>query len=122
MHGIPNSNFYLPYRMGACCPRLSPKDPIPKFRTKEEWDAGKFTKFDVCAKLIKHLLKRDDAPEIVVQDGKVKFPRLTNEQKAKPVSRTRKILIYQEFPCLGSLLRNVRIFSLSVVARFDAFY
>ncbi|PPR00177.1 hypothetical protein CVT26_009067 [Gymnopilus dilepis] len=107
MHAIPNSKFYLPYRMGACCPRLDLKDPIPSFRSLEEWKAGKFTKFDICAKLVKHLLSRDDAPEVVVEKGTMKFPRLPAQEKARPATRIRKVLIYQEFICLGPLLRNV---------------
>ncbi|KAF8881145.1 P-loop containing nucleoside triphosphate hydrolase protein [Gymnopilus junonius] len=105
--GIASGNFYLEYRMGVCFPRSDPKDPIPKFKTLQEWKAAKSTKFDTCAKLVKHLLSRDDAPEIKVQDGKVKFPRLSSAEEAKPVTQKRKVLIFQEFPSLGPLLRNV---------------
>ncbi|KAF8867860.1 P-loop containing nucleoside triphosphate hydrolase protein [Gymnopilus junonius] len=69
--GIASGNFYLEYRMGVCFLCSDPKDPIPKFKTLQEWKAAKLTKFDTCAKLVKHLLSRDDAPEIKVQDGKV---------------------------------------------------
>jgi len=71
----------------------------------DDWIKAKSTKFDVCAKLVSHLLKHDDAPEIEVHDGKVIFPKIPRELRKNPKQDT-KILIYQEFPSLGPLLRN----------------
>ena len=104
--GIVSHNFYLEYRQGVCFPRKSRKEPIPKFLTMDDWNKAKSTKFDVCAKLVAHLLKHDDAPEIEVHDGKVIFPKIPRELRKNPKQDT-KILIYQEFPSLGPLLRNV---------------
>jgi len=112
--GIVSHSFYLEYRQGVCFPRKSRKDPIPKFRTMDDWDKAKSTKFDVCAKLVSHLLKHDDAPEIQVRDGKVIFPKIPRALRDHPKQDT-KILIYQEFPSLGPLLRNVSTLSFSLM-------
>ncbi len=82
----------------------------------DDWQNAKSTKFDVCAKLVSHLLKHDDAPEIEVHDGKVSFPKIPRESRKHPKQDT-KILIYQEFPSLGPLLRNVSIPIIFVDAR-----
>lgn len=104
--GIVSHSFYLEYRQGVCFPRKTRKDPIPKFHSMDDWQNAKSTKFDVCAKLVSHLLQHDDAPEIEVHDGKVTFPKIPREFQRNPKQDT-KILIYQEFPSLGPLLRNV---------------
>ena len=104
--GIVSHSFYLEYRQGVCFPRKTRKEPIPKFLTLDGWQNAKSTKFDVCAKLVSHLLQHDDAPEIEVHDGKVTFPKISREFRKHPKQET-KILIYQEFPSLGPLLRNV---------------
>ncbi|KDR69536.1 hypothetical protein GALMADRAFT_77269, partial [Galerina marginata CBS 339.88] len=105
--GIVSHTFYLEYRMGVCCPRTHQKDPIPKYRTMQEWQSNKSTKLDTCARLVSHLLSHDNAPPIKVKDGKVTFRKLSAEQREHPKQST-KILIYQEFPSLGPLLRNVK--------------
>ena len=115
--GIVSHSFYLEYRQGVCFPRKSrTKERIPTFRTINEWEKAKSTKFDVCAKLVSHLLKHDDAPEIEVHDGKVTFPKFPPECRERPKQET-KILIYQEFPSLGPLLRNVSTLIVFIGAR-----
>lgn len=114
--GIVSHSFYLEYRQGVCFPRKTRKEGIPKFHTLDEWEASKSTKFDVCAKLVSHLLKHDDAPEIQVTDGEVTFPKIPRESRNHPKQET-KILIYQEFPSLGPLLRNVSTFVVFIDTR-----
>jgi hypothetical protein len=115
--GIVSHSFYLEYRQGVCFPRKSrQKERIPTFHTMDEWEKAKSTKFDVCAKLVSHLLKHDDAPEIEVRDGKVTFPEIPRKYRKHPKQDT-KILIYQEFPSLGPLLRNVSTLIIFIGAR-----
>lgn len=99
--------------MGVGYARQSLKEEIPRFKTLSEWDERKSTKFDICARMCQHLLSCDDAPEMVLANGTVSFPEIPNPQLGKVALRTTKILIYQEFPCLGPLLRNVSFFLVS---------
>ena len=94
--------------MAATYPRRSLKDKIPKFKTLEEWQSHKSTKVDVCAQMAIHLTSRDDAPDMVFKDGTVIFPDVPQSPLGEKILQDRKILIYQEFPSLGPLLRNVR--------------
>jgi hypothetical protein len=91
--------------MGATYPRLSLTDKIPLFKSLEEWQSRKSTKVDVCAQMCRHLLSRDDAPDMVFKDGGVSFPEVPNP--IIPEDQQTKILIYQEFPSFGPLVRNV---------------
>ncbi|KAF8889787.1 P-loop containing nucleoside triphosphate hydrolase protein [Infundibulicybe gibba] len=104
LRGFATKNFYLEYRMAFGFAREDPDTPIPVFKTLEEWAPVKSTKVDLCARLCKYLLSRDDAPPISFHDGEASFPRL---EPAVPSMQKRRILIYQEFPSLGPLLRNV---------------
>jgi hypothetical protein len=103
-----SSTFYLPSRMGVIYPRRSLTEKIPLFKSLEEWQSRKSTKIDTCARMCRHLLSRDDAPDMIFQDGKVIFPDVPQSPLGEKVLQDRKILIYQEFPSLGPLLRNVR--------------
>ena len=94
--------------MGATYPRLSLTDPIPRFNSLEEWDSHKSTKVDICACMCRHLLSRDDAPEMSLRDGQVIFPDIPPPTPGENVQKEIKILIYQEFPSFGPLLRDVR--------------
>ena len=114
--GIVSHSFYLEYRQGVCFPRKTRKEPIPKFLTMDDWQKAKSTKFDICAKLVSHILQHDDAPEIEVHDRKVTFPKIPCELPKHPKHNT-KILIYQEFPSLGALLRNVSTLIVSIDTR-----
>jgi hypothetical protein len=89
--------------------RLDIAEEIPIFLTLEEWEMKKSTKFDVCARMCNHLLSRDDAPEIYVKDGVAVFPPIPDALLEAPISQQLKLIIYQEFPSLGKLLRNVII-------------
>jgi len=87
-------------------------EDIPIFKLLSEWELLKSTKIDACAQLCLHFLARDDAPDPIFEDGKLTFPPMPS---STPFTQTQKILIYQEFPSLGSVLRNV---SLSLSCRF----
>jgi hypothetical protein len=101
------SSFYIEHRMCVGFARLKLEDPIPEFKTLEEWEEKKSTKIDICARMCRHLLSHDDAPKMVFGNGTVVFPPVPPSQPGKKVPQTVKILIYQEFPSLGPLLRNV---------------
>jgi hypothetical protein len=93
--------------MSVCFARLNLQDPIPTFDTLEAWEAQKSTKFDLCARMCLHKLARDDAPEIIVNDGIVTFPELPLPLPGIVATHNNKIVVYAEFPSLGGLLRNV---------------
>ena len=103
--------FYLEYRMAVGYAKDSQDEEIPVFRTLEEWEKKKSTKMDTCAQMCQYLLQRDDAAEIAFKNGKPIFsplPPLPNQEHLP--SQGTRILIYQEFPSLGRLLRNVGSF------------
>jgi hypothetical protein len=102
--------------MGATYPRLSLSDSIPHFDTLDNWQKHKSTKLDTCARMCQHLLSRDDAPEMVFGNGQVKFPDIPMLKDSEKISQERKILIYQEFPSFGPLLRNVSLLLLGLIA------
>lgn len=89
------------------CARYNLEEKIPHFRTLKEWEEKKSTKFDTCARICQHLLARDDASEIRIDEGQVTFAESDPLQPGAAPSQTTKILISQEFPSLGPLLRNV---------------
>jgi hypothetical protein len=103
--------------MGATYPRRSLTDPIPRFKTLEEWQSQKSTKVDVCARMCLHLTSRDDAPSMVFQDGSVIFPEVPNPLPGELVSQTTKILVYEGFASFGPLVRNVRTPLLALIGR-----
>lgn len=96
--------------MGAIYPRLNLENNIPSFESLEDWQKQKSTKVDVCAKMCLHILSRDDAPMMEFKDGQVFFPKIPPPVPGETVSILAKILIYQEFPSFGPLVRNVRVF------------
>ena len=104
---IVSNKFYLDYRMGVGYARSSLEDPIPSsLSSMEAWEDKKSTKFDICARMCRHLLSNDDAPPMKFDDGKVVFPEASSQ--SEKCTQTNKIVIYQEFPSLSPLLRAVR--------------
>jgi TATA-binding protein-associated factor len=87
--------------------RLNLEEKIPTFQTLDDWYMKKSTKIDACARMCQHILSRDDAPEISIKEGTIFFPPISDPALGETVSQETKILIYQEFPSLGPLLRNV---------------
>lgn len=106
---IVSSNFYIEVRMGVCWPRRSLAEKIPRFTTREAWLLCKSTKFDICARMCEHLLTHDDVPDMLFQDGTAVFPEIPEPRIGQKITCDRKIILYQEFPSLGGLLRNVSI-------------
>ena len=105
--------FYLEYRMAVGYAKDSADEEIPIFRTLEEWGKKKSTKMDICAQMCQYLLQQDDLPEIRFEGGNPIFdppPPLPNLEHL-PSQETR-ILIYQQFPSLCRLLRNVSFLQL----------
>jgi len=94
--------------MSATYPRLSMTDKIPRFKTREDWESCKSTKVDVCARMCLHLISRDDAPRMVFEDGAVIFPEVPKPMHGERVSQELKIVIFQDFPSFGPLVRDVR--------------
>jgi TATA-binding protein-associated factor len=99
--------FYLEYRMATGYAKDDPNKPIPIINNMEEWDKCKSTKMDVCAKICQHLLTRDDAPDVEFEEGVPIFPPFPDFLEGIEVPKKNRILIYQEFPSLGGLLRQV---------------
>lgn len=86
----------------------SPDEEIPVFQTIEDWEKKKSTKMDICARLCQYLLRQDNLPEIRFEDGNPVFdPPPPPPNQDHPPSQETRILIYQEFPSLCRLLRNV---------------
>lgn len=106
---IVSRSFYIEHRMCVGFARLDMEDPIPYFDTLDAWEKVKSTKIDTCARMCLHILARDDAPEMSVDNGIVVFPDIASAKEGEKVSQKTKILIYQEFPSLGPLLRNVSL-------------
>jgi hypothetical protein len=104
--------FYLEYRMATGYAKDDPNEHIPKFNNIEEWDKCKSTKMDVCTKICQHLLTRDDALDVEFQEGVPIFPPFPDSVEGIAVPRKNRILIYQEFPSLGGLLRQVSTFGI----------
>ena len=106
---IVSRSFYIEHRMCVGFAHLNLEDPIPVFKTLEEWQEQKSTKIDTCACMCSHLLTCDDAPHMIFQEGTVIFPPIPPSGPREKILRDLKILIYQEFPSLGPLLRNVSL-------------
>lgn len=99
--------FYHEYRNAVCYAKEDPAAPNPVFKTLEEWYPIKSTKMDVCARICAYYLSNDDAPDVDFQDGMLVFPVLHPPKDGQSVPRSRRILIYAEFPSMTGLLRNV---------------
>lgn len=67
----------------------------------------KSTKMDVCAKICAHYLERDDAHDVAFVDGEPVLPQPPCVPE-EGIKRTRRIIIFAEFPSMAPLLQNVR--------------
>ncbi|KAF9060091.1 hypothetical protein BDP27DRAFT_1370864, partial [Rhodocollybia butyracea] len=99
--------FYLEYRLCVAYAKSDPNSPNPNFKSLAEWKNIKSTKMDVCAKICAYYLNRDDVPDVTFTDGKLIFPKISKLDPALSHLKTRKILIYSEFPSMTALLRKV---------------
>lgn len=99
-----NRGFYVPHRLCIAYAREDIKDPIPHFSSIEEWEPVKSTKMQAVVDLCRHFLTRDDAPRPHVSKGVLRFPKMPT---TRTFLQTLKILIYQEYPSMSPLLRQV---------------
>lgn len=100
--------FYLEYRLAVGYAKEDAASLWPTFKSLEEWEPLKSTKMDVCAKICAHYLKHDDVGDITFEEGEAVFPDVPDLLETE-VRRTRRIIIYAEFPSMAPLLQNVRI-------------
>ena len=87
----------------------SKEDPagvIPIFQSLQEWNAKKSTKMDACARICAHYLQDDRIDDVDFQDGEPVFPQIHATWASEP-QRTRRIIVYAEFPSMAPLLQNV---------------
>ncbi|KAF8054096.1 P-loop containing nucleoside triphosphate hydrolase protein [Lyophyllum atratum] len=70
---IVSRSFYIHHRMSVGFARLDMDDPIPVFHSLAEWDTQKSTKIDTCARMVRHILTDDNAPDMIFDDG-IEFP------------------------------------------------
>lgn len=85
----------------------------PTFKSLEQWEPVKSTKMDSCARICAHYLKHDDIGDVAFEDGQLVFPDAIDVPEAG-ARRTRRIIIYAEFPSMAPLLQNVRIYPLGL--------
>lgn len=83
------------------------KDPYPSFKTMKGWLKRRGTKIDTCARICQYLTSSDRAGIPFEENGSVVFPPIPALKPGRVDKKTNKILIYQEFPSIGPLLRNV---------------
>lgn len=93
----------------ACAFAWNGGGSLPTFKSYEDWKPFLSTKMDIAARIIKHHLSRDDAPDVTFEDGKAVFPPLSSTPGA---TQTMKIVIFQLFPSLRGPLSQVSAFLL----------
>lgn len=98
--------FYLEYRTAVGYAKEDPAALWPTFGSLEEWMPAKSTKMDVCGRICAHYLTHDDVEDVKFEDGKPVFPLVPAIPEDK-LKRTRRIIIYAEFPSMAPLLQNV---------------
>ncbi|KAJ3548525.1 hypothetical protein NMY22_g1227 [Coprinellus aureogranulatus] len=108
---IRSSRFYLQHRMGVSFAREQSEDAnggdIPRFDSLDSWYPVMSTKMDTCARLVQHVLSRDDAAQVEFEGGCGVFPLPADVDPQSPHVRTNKVIIYQEFPLFRPLLQNI---------------
>lgn len=102
--GVATESFWSNERMSVTFPREDTSAPIPRVKSRRMWETMKTTKIDVAARLAFYLLCSDTAPRPRLRKGNLLLPELDPNQ---PASRTRKILIYQEWAIFLQLLLDV---------------
>jgi TATA-binding protein-associated factor len=78
----------------------------PTFRSLEEWEPVKSTKMEILAQICAHYLSHDDVKDVIFEDGRPVFPPTPEVTDAK-TQKTRRIIVYGEFPSMAPLLQNV---------------
>ena len=88
-----------------CYAKENPADPDPVFESLDQWEAEKSTKMDICARICRHYLSRDDVEDVGFEHGQLFLP--TFDPLGRPFTQNRRVLIYSEFPSMAPILRNV---------------
>ena len=99
--------FYHEYRTAVSYAQENADDPLPVFKTVDEWNPRKSTKMDVCARVCQHYLSGDDVPDVTFVDGNLVLPGVNLASVER--QQQRKILIYSESPSVTVLLKNVSL-------------
>ncbi|KAF5347355.1 hypothetical protein D9756_010004 [Leucocoprinus leucothites] len=102
---IQTKKFYLEYRLAVGYAKEDPSSLLPSFKSLDEWRPVKSTKMDICAKICAHYLQDDRVNDVTFDEGRPIFPAIPNAYKANP-QRSRRIIIYAEFPSMAPLLQN----------------
>lgn len=90
--------------MGVILAREDPSQPIPVFKSLEEWTPVRSTKIHNLVGITKHFLMRDDMPCVDFVDGEVVYPPAPT---TPDFTRDVKVLVYQDFTCFTPLVKNV---------------
>ena len=101
-----SQKFYLEYRLAVGYAKADPASLLPMFPDLSQWYPMKSTKMDVCARICAHYLTDDHVPDISFDNGEVHFPTIPGQCQDFP-ERSRRIIIYAEFPSMAPLLQNV---------------
>ncbi|KAF5366181.1 hypothetical protein D9758_005658 [Tetrapyrgos nigripes] len=100
-------SFYMEYRSALTFAPEDPDDPLPVFTSIEEWEKVQSTKMTVTAQVAAYYLQRDDILDVTFEGKKPNFPDLPPLLPGVQPTRTRRILIYMEFPSVAPLLQNI---------------
>ncbi|KAH6908973.1 hypothetical protein BKA70DRAFT_1479770 [Coprinopsis sp. MPI-PUGE-AT-0042] len=101
-----SSRFYVDHRLNVSYPsRKDPDDAYPVFVAMEDWQESGSTKLNNLIAIIQHLLLRDDMPPVTFENGQPQFPPAPSTET---FTRDIKIVVYQEFVALSSLIKSVR--------------
>ncbi|KAJ3564613.1 hypothetical protein NP233_g8186 [Leucocoprinus birnbaumii] len=103
---IHTKKFYLEYRLAVGYAKDDASSLLPSFKSLKEWNLKKSTKMDVCALVCAHYLADDRVEDVSFQDGDVVLPDIPTEYNDDP-QKTRRIIVYAEFPSMAPLLQNV---------------
>ena len=77
---------------------------FPSFSSMDEWEKRPGTKLVTLMKLLQHLLSDDAVEPPTVIDGSIVYPSLP---AGHSTSKTRKILVYYEYPMSTSTVESV---------------
>ncbi|KXN81812.1 Chromatin-remodeling complex ATPase chain isw-1 [Leucoagaricus sp. SymC.cos] len=106
---IHTKKFYLEYRLAVGFAKDDVDDPLPTIKSLEEWEPIKSTKMDVCARVCAHYLSRDDVLDVEFVNGEPIFPATPTSEDTE-ILKTRRIIIYTEFPSMAPLLTKAGLF------------
>jgi Helicase conserved C-terminal domain len=107
----PSQTFYLEYRvaLGWAGETEARDHPERFFKSQKDWLENGGSKMVAAVRIAAHLLSRDDAPPIIFDgEGGFEIPPLPDILDRSDVpGKTRKILVYQQWPIQSRLLIHV---------------